>query len=82
MDKEPITIQGLENLKKELKFLKEQKRPEIVTAIAIHINVLVVVVNNFLLVLTSSIVILNLLIGIFIVDVYIASFSIFIFSYL
>ena len=34
MDKEPITIQGLEKLKKELKILKEQKRPEIVSAIA------------------------------------------------
>ncbi len=34
MDKEPITIQGLENLKKELIFLKEKKRPEIVAAIS------------------------------------------------
>ena len=34
MDKEPITIKGLENLKKELIFLKEKKRPEIVSAIA------------------------------------------------
>ena len=34
MEKETITIQGLENLKKELKFLKEKKRPEIVAAIA------------------------------------------------
>ena len=34
MEKEPITIQGLEKLKKELKFLKEKKRPEIVKAIA------------------------------------------------
>jgi len=34
MDKEPITIQGLEKLKKELKILKEQKRPEIVSAIS------------------------------------------------
>ena len=34
MEKEPITIQGLENLKQELKFLKEKKRPEIVRAIA------------------------------------------------
>ena len=34
MEKEPITIQGLENLKKELIFLKEKKRPEIVSAIA------------------------------------------------
>ena len=34
MDKEPITIQGLEKLKEELIFLKEKKRPEIVAAIA------------------------------------------------
>ena len=34
MEKEPITIQGLENLKKELKLLKEEKRPKIVNAIA------------------------------------------------
>ena len=34
MDKEPITVQGLEKLKKELVFLKEKKRPEIVSAIA------------------------------------------------
>ena len=34
MEKEPITIQGLKNLKKELIFLKEKKRPEIVSAIA------------------------------------------------
>ena len=34
MEKEPITIQGLEKLKKELIFLKEKKRPEIVAAIA------------------------------------------------
>ena len=34
MDKEPITLIGLENLKKELIFLKEKKRPEIVAAIA------------------------------------------------
>ena len=34
MEKEPITIQGLEKLKEELKFLKEKKRPEIVNAIA------------------------------------------------
>tara|TARA_B100001996_G_C18119480_1_gene384581 strand:- start:3 stop:479 length:477 start_codon:yes stop_codon:yes gene_type:complete len=34
MDKEPITIDGLEKLKKELVFLKEKKRPEIVAAIA------------------------------------------------
>ena len=34
MVKEPITIQGLEKLKEELIFLKEKKRPEIVSAIA------------------------------------------------
>tara|TARA_X000000368_G_C23023976_1_gene709321 strand:+ start:177 stop:653 length:477 start_codon:yes stop_codon:yes gene_type:complete len=34
MEKEPITIRGLENLKKELKFLKEEKRPKIVNAIS------------------------------------------------
>ena len=34
MEKEPITIEGLENLKQELKFLKEKKRPEIVNAIS------------------------------------------------
>ena len=34
MDKEPFTIQGLEKLKEELVFLKEKKRPEIVSAIA------------------------------------------------
>ena len=34
MEKEPITINGLEQLKKELVFLKEKKRPEIVAAIA------------------------------------------------
>ena len=34
MEKEPITIDGLEKLKKELKFLKENRRPEIVNAIA------------------------------------------------
>ena len=34
MEKEPLTIQGLENLKKELIFLKEKKRPGIVSAIA------------------------------------------------
>jgi len=34
MEKEPVTIQGLEKLKNELKFLKEKKRPEIVSAIA------------------------------------------------
>ena len=34
MEKEPITIKGLEQLKKELIFLKEKKRPEIISAIA------------------------------------------------
>tara|TARA_Y100001970_G_scaffold252345_1_gene326078 strand:- start:4685 stop:5161 length:477 start_codon:yes stop_codon:yes gene_type:complete len=34
MEKEPITVEGIENLKKELIFLKEKKRPEIVAAIA------------------------------------------------
>tara|TARA_B100000795_G_C22757016_1_gene421953 strand:- start:1009 stop:1485 length:477 start_codon:yes stop_codon:yes gene_type:complete len=34
MDKEPITSDGLENLKEELIFLKEKKRPKIVAAIA------------------------------------------------
>ena len=34
MDKEPLTLIGLEKLKKELIFLKEKKRPEIVAAIA------------------------------------------------
>ena len=34
MEKEPITINGLEKLKEELIFLKEKKRPEIVAAIA------------------------------------------------
>ena len=34
MEKEPITIKGLEILKEELIFLKEKKRPEIVAAIA------------------------------------------------
>ena len=34
MDKEPITLMGLKNLKEELIFLKEKKRPEIVAAIA------------------------------------------------
>ena len=34
MEKEPITINGLDKLKEELKFLKEKKRPEIVNAIA------------------------------------------------
>tara|TARA_B100000767_G_scaffold207435_1_gene194348 strand:- start:1239 stop:1715 length:477 start_codon:yes stop_codon:yes gene_type:complete len=34
MDKEPLTLNGLEKLKEELVFLKEKKRPEIITAIA------------------------------------------------
>ena len=34
MDKEPITINGLERIKDELVFLKEKKRPEIVAAIS------------------------------------------------
>tara|TARA_B110000971_G_scaffold200206_1_gene218054 strand:- start:342 stop:818 length:477 start_codon:yes stop_codon:yes gene_type:complete len=34
MDKEPLTLNGLEKLKEELVFLKEKKRPEIVAAIA------------------------------------------------
>ena len=34
MEKEPITVNGLEKLKKELSYLKEKKRPEIVAAIA------------------------------------------------
>ena len=34
MDKEPITLDGLNKLKEELVFLKEKKRPEIVAAIA------------------------------------------------
>ena len=34
MDKEPITLTGLEKLKEELIYLKEKKRPEIVAAIA------------------------------------------------
>ena len=34
MDKEPITIKGLEKIKEELVFLKEKKRPEIVAAIS------------------------------------------------
>ena len=34
MDKEPITVSGLEKLKNELIFLKEKKRPEIIDAIA------------------------------------------------
>ena len=34
MEKEPVTIKGLENLKSELKELKDIKRPKIVAAIA------------------------------------------------
>ena len=34
MEKEPITIQGIEKIKKELIFLKEKKRPEIISAIS------------------------------------------------
>ena len=34
MDKEPITLNGLEKLKEELVFLKEKKRPEIISAIS------------------------------------------------
>ena len=34
MEKEPITINGLQKLKDELIFLKKKKRPEIVSAIA------------------------------------------------
>tara|TARA_Y100000741_G_C17849304_1_gene394000 strand:+ start:57 stop:533 length:477 start_codon:yes stop_codon:yes gene_type:complete len=34
MDKEPITLQGLDKLKKELEELKNNKRPKIVQAIA------------------------------------------------
>ena len=34
MDKEPITVIGLEKLKEELVFIKEKKRPEIIAAIA------------------------------------------------
>ena len=34
MEKEPITLIGLEKLKEELVFLKEKKRPKIVAAIA------------------------------------------------
>ena len=34
MDKQAITVSGLEKLKEELIFLKEKKRPEIVAAIA------------------------------------------------
>jgi len=34
MDKEPVTVNGLEKLKKELNHLKNIKRPNIITAIA------------------------------------------------
>ena len=34
MEKEPITVNGLTKLKEELVFLKEKKRPEIVSAIS------------------------------------------------
>ena len=34
MNKEPITLKGLNKVKEELVFLKEKKRPEIVAAIA------------------------------------------------
>ena len=34
MDKEPVTVSGLEKLKKELDHLKNIKRPNIITAIA------------------------------------------------
>tara|TARA_B100000941_G_scaffold285566_1_gene257796 strand:- start:140 stop:616 length:477 start_codon:yes stop_codon:yes gene_type:complete len=34
MEKEPITINGIEKLREELVFLKEKKRPEIVSAIS------------------------------------------------
>ena len=34
MEKEPITVSGLNKLKEELIYLKEKKRPEIVAAIA------------------------------------------------
>ena len=34
MENEPITVEGLEKIKKELIILKEKKRPEIVAAIA------------------------------------------------
>ena len=34
MDKEPVTVMGLEKLKKELDQLKNIKRPNIITAIA------------------------------------------------
>ena len=34
MDKEPITVKGLENLKSELEDLKNVQRPKVVEAIA------------------------------------------------
>ena len=34
MDKEPITLAGLEKIKEEIIFLKEKKRPKIVAAIS------------------------------------------------
>ncbi len=34
MEKEPITVDGLDKLKEELIYLKEKKRPEIVSAIS------------------------------------------------
>ena len=34
MDKEPITVKGLDKLKEELALRKEKKRPEIVSAIS------------------------------------------------
>ena len=34
MEKEPVTVNGINKLKEELVFLKEKKRPEIVAAIA------------------------------------------------
>tara|TARA_Y100000741_G_C18134009_1_gene510298 strand:+ start:293 stop:787 length:495 start_codon:yes stop_codon:yes gene_type:complete len=34
MDKEPITVNGLNKLKEELIFLKEKKRPQIIAAIS------------------------------------------------
>ena len=34
MEKEPITVNGLEKIKEELIFLKEKKRPEIVASIS------------------------------------------------
>ena len=34
MDKEPITLNGLNKLKRRINFFKRKKRPEIVAAIA------------------------------------------------